>query len=82
MATHISETEAAGSFPKVMELARDRGESFVLERGGEPICELLPATAAKFTGAGLATLLRALPRPDDAYLALVEALAARQSSIA
>ncbi|MGA3212765.1 MAG: hypothetical protein ABSD20_15775 [Terriglobales bacterium] len=25
MATHISETEAAGSFPKVMELARDRG---------------------------------------------------------
>jgi hypothetical protein len=82
MATHISETEAAGSFPKVMELARDRGESFVLERGGEPICELLPAKPAKFTGADLASLLRALPRPDDDYLAAVEELATKQPLMA
>jgi len=36
----------------------------------------------KFSGRELADLLRSLPKPDEEYLALVESLAAKQSTVA
>ena len=82
MRSRISATEAARSFSELMNRVRYRGESFVIERNGKPICEILPVTPAKFSGAELANLLRSLPKPDEEYLALVEGLAAKQATVA
>jgi len=65
-----------------MNRVRYRGESFVVERSGKPICEILPARPPQFTGADLANLLRSLTKPDEEYLALVERLIAKQPSVA
>jgi len=65
-----------------MNRALYRGESFVVERGGKPVCEILPAQPAKFTGRELAELLRSLPKPDEEYLTLVESLMAKQPRVA
>ena len=82
MKSRISATKAARSFSELMNRVRYRGESFIVERGGKPICEILPARPPKFSGAELAKLLRSLPRPDDEYLDIVEDLIAKQSSVA
>jgi prevent-host-death family protein len=82
MKSRISATEAARSFSELMNRVRYRGESFIVERSGKPICEILPARPPKFTGAELAKLLRSLPKPDEEYLALVEELFAKQPSVA
>ena len=65
-----------------MNRVRYRGESFVVERGGKPVCEILPAQPTKFTGSDLAELLRSLPKPDKEYFTLVENLIAKQSKVA
>lgn len=82
MKSRISATEAVRSFSELMNRVRYRGESFVVERGGKPICEILPAAPAKFSGLELANLLRTLPKPDAEYLAIVEELVAKQPSVA
>ena len=65
-----------------MNRVRYRGESFVVERSGKPICEILPASPPKLSGAELANLLRSLPRPDEEYLATLEELTGKQSTVA
>ncbi len=70
------------SFSELMSRVRYRGESFIVERGGKPICEILPARPPKFSGAELAKLLRSLPKPDAEYLRIVEDLAAKQPRVA
>ena len=82
MKSRISATDAVRSFSELMNRIRYRGESFIVERGGKPICEILPARPPKFTGAELAKLLRSLPKPDSEYLAIVEDLIAKQSTVA
>ena len=82
MKSRISATKAARSFSELMNRVRYRGESFVVERSGAPICEIIPAKPPKFTGAELAALLRALPKPDEAYLALVEEVVTKQPVVA
>ena len=82
MKSRISATEAARSFSELMNRVRYRGESFVVERGGKPICEILPARPPKFSGAELASLLRSLPMPDEEYLMIVEELITRQPTVA
>ena len=82
MKSRISATQAARSFSELMNRVRYRGESFVVERGGKPICEILPARPPKFNGADLAALLRSLPKPDKAYLKIVEEVAAKQPNVA
>jgi antitoxin (DNA-binding transcriptional repressor) of toxin-antitoxin stability system len=82
MKSHISATEAVRSFSELMNRVRYRGESFVVERGGKPICEILPARPPKFSGSELANLLRSLPKPDEEYLAVVKDLIAKQPTVA
>ena len=79
MDSHLTATEAARTFSDILNRVRYRGETFVVERGGEPICRITPATApVRFTGKDLVKLLERLPRPDDGYLDAVEAAAAEQ----
>ncbi len=82
MKLRISATETTRRFSELMNRVRYRGETFVVERGGRPICEILPARPPKFTGAELANLLRSLSPPDEEYLTLVENLAKKQSKVA
>jgi antitoxin (DNA-binding transcriptional repressor) of toxin-antitoxin stability system len=82
MKSRISATKAARSFSELMNRVRYRGESFIVERGGKPICEILPARPPRFSGADLASLLRSLPRPDEEYLAILEELIAKQPTVA
>jgi antitoxin (DNA-binding transcriptional repressor) of toxin-antitoxin stability system len=77
-ARRISSTEAARNFSEILNLVRYRGESFVVERSGEPVCEIRPAAPPPFTAAHLVALLRSLPPVDEDYLAEVEALARNQ----
>jgi antitoxin (DNA-binding transcriptional repressor) of toxin-antitoxin stability system len=62
-----------------MNRVRYRGESFIVERRGKPVCEILPAQPTRFSGKELADLLRSLPKPDEDYLAQIEKLSAKQS---
>ena len=82
MKLRISATETARRFSELMNRVRYLGESFVVERGGKPVCEILPAQPSKFSGSELADLLRSLPKPDEDYLGLVEKLTAKQSKVA
>jgi antitoxin (DNA-binding transcriptional repressor) of toxin-antitoxin stability system len=81
MKSRISATEAAQSFSELMNRVRYRGESFIVERGGKPICEILPAKPPKFTSAELASLLRSVPEPDAEYLEILEELIAKQPTV-
>ncbi len=82
MKTRISSTKAARSFSDLLNRVRYRGETFVVERRGEPICEIVPAKPARFTVADLVDLLRSIPRPDDEYLDLLDELRRNQPKVA
>jgi antitoxin (DNA-binding transcriptional repressor) of toxin-antitoxin stability system len=82
MKSRISATEAARSFSKLMNRVCYHGESFIVERSGKPICEILPTQPARFSGADLASLLRSMPHPDEEYLDIVEELLTKQPTVA
>lgn len=77
-ARRVSATEASRNFSELLNRVLYRGETFIVERGGEPICELRPAAPMLFTGADLVTLLRSLPPIDEEYLSIVEEIAREQ----
>jgi antitoxin (DNA-binding transcriptional repressor) of toxin-antitoxin stability system len=66
-AATISATQAARTFSELLNRVRYRGESFVIERGGEAICEMTPAKPPRVTGGDLLALLRSLPKPDPGF---------------
>ena len=68
----ISATEAARSFSELLDRVCYRGETFVIERGGELVCEMSHVTPPRFTGADFSTLLHSLPKPDPRYWDAVE----------
>lgn len=68
----ISATDAARSFSELLDRVCYRGETFVIERGGEPVCQMSHVKSAHFTGADLIALLDSLPHPDAAYWEAVE----------
>jgi hypothetical protein len=49
-----------------------RGKTFVIERGGEPVCEMSHVKPMRFTSEDLLTLLHSLPKPDPGYWDAVE----------
>src|SRR5688572_18037642 len=70
--TVVSATEAARRFSDLINRASYQGESFVIERGGKPLCQLGPLEERRCTLADLVAVLAQLPRPDDEYLDAVE----------
>jgi antitoxin (DNA-binding transcriptional repressor) of toxin-antitoxin stability system len=66
--THVSATEAVRSFSDLLNRIRYRGEEFVVERAGEPICRMTPAGPTKALSLrDLASLLKQIPKPDAGY---------------
>lgn len=70
MVMRVSATDAVRTFSDLLNRIRYRGEEFVVERGGEAVCRMAPATAAvRLTLRELAALLGQAPRPDDRFAA-------------
>jgi antitoxin (DNA-binding transcriptional repressor) of toxin-antitoxin stability system len=68
----ISATEAARAFSELLDRVCYRGETFVIERGGEPVCEMSHVKPLRFTGTDFLTLLHSLPKPDPGFWDAVE----------
>jgi antitoxin (DNA-binding transcriptional repressor) of toxin-antitoxin stability system len=81
MASHISATDAARSLSELLNRVRYRGESFVVERGGEAVCKIVPAGPPRCTVANLARALQAAPRPDAGYLETLQTLTKKQQKL-
>jgi antitoxin (DNA-binding transcriptional repressor) of toxin-antitoxin stability system len=63
----ISATRAARSFSELLDRVCYRGESFVIERGGELVCEMSRVKPPHFTGADFLSAVRSLPKPDAPF---------------
>ena len=72
MKSEITATEAARRFSEVVNRVRYRNETFVVKRGGEPVCEIVPVRSSPFVGRDLVELLRTSPHPGKAYAKAVE----------
>lgn len=64
--TRISVAEAERSFSEVLDRIRDKGESFVVERDGMPVCEMKPTVRWK-TAAEMIEIFRSLPKTDPQF---------------
>lgn len=63
----ISATEASRNFSELLNRARYGGESFIVERNGEPVAEIRPVRAGPTLSEVLQRLREAGP-PDDRYV--------------
>ncbi len=74
METRVSATEAVRTFSDLLNRIRYRGEEFVVERAGEPVCRMTPAASPRrLTLSELASLLREAPSPDARFASDVRA---------
>jgi antitoxin (DNA-binding transcriptional repressor) of toxin-antitoxin stability system len=81
--TRVTATEAARKFSEILNRVAYKGESFVVERGGRPVCEIAPAVNGKrFTGADFLELIENAPRPDDQYFKDVEEIIKNRQLVA
>ncbi len=74
----ISATEAARNFSRVIDAAAHRGESFVVERNGEPVAEIRPARRPPTIADALA-LMRTAPLDREFARDVAEVIAERQT---
>ena len=77
-ARRISATDAARTFSDLLNRVQYRGETVVVERGGRPICEIMPAMPLRFTLTELVALLRSAPKPDAGYWDTLEKITRHQ----
>jgi antitoxin (DNA-binding transcriptional repressor) of toxin-antitoxin stability system len=78
MESHISATQAARGLSDVLNRVLYRGEVFIVERGGEPICRMEPVGPPRCTARSLMDLLRAGPKPDPEFWDEVERITRAQ----
>ncbi len=81
MKFHISATQAVRQFSDLLNRVHYRGEEFVIERGGEPVCEIVPARPVTRTVADLVRALRSIPKPDDEYWETLEDITKHQQPL-
>ena len=77
----ISATEAARTFSELLDRICYRGETFVIERGGEPVCEMSHVKPPRFTSADFLTLLHSLPKPDPGFWDAVDDSTKQEPSV-
>lgn len=71
----ITATQAARNFSQILDQVRFRGESYIVERNGEPICRIEPSGyASRVTVTELRALLASTPPPDDTFARDVAAI--------
>ncbi len=72
MKTRITATEAVRKFSEILNRVAYKGETFIVERGGQVVCEISPTRSKKFTGRDFAQMIKLVPRPDEQYFDDVE----------
>jgi antitoxin (DNA-binding transcriptional repressor) of toxin-antitoxin stability system len=72
MESHVTATEAARTFSDLLNRVLYRREVFVVERGGQPVCRIVPAGAAGFKLRDLVQLWKTIPKPDPGYWDTIE----------
>lgn len=78
----ISATRAAREFSELLNRVRYRGETFCIERGGEPVGRLTAAAAPpRCTVAELVTFLRGRSAPDPGYWDTLAVITKRQPKL-
>ena len=77
----ISATQAARTFSALLNRIHYRGETFIIERGGEAVCAMTPVQAPRFTGADVVSLLQSLPKPDEGFWNDVEKATRQKATI-
>jgi antitoxin (DNA-binding transcriptional repressor) of toxin-antitoxin stability system len=77
----VSATHAARNFSELISRVCYNGETYVVERGGKLMCELVPVEARRCTGADLLALLASLARPAEEFLDAVDAVTRRQTVV-
>ncbi len=63
----ISATEAARNLSDLINRVVYRGEQFLVQRGGEPVCRISPVRYAQCSVAAFSNFLRYVPGPDAEY---------------
>lgn len=76
---HVSATEAAKNFGRLVDRVREERVTYMIERGGEPVATISPATRVRFTMADFKALAAGVPRADVEYVNLVEQAVARHN---
>jgi prevent-host-death family protein len=62
----ITATEAARTFSDLVARVRYRGEEYIVEKNGEPVCRIVPIEVPrKGTGVDLLRILREFPLDED-----------------
>jgi antitoxin (DNA-binding transcriptional repressor) of toxin-antitoxin stability system len=82
MKTHVTATEAARKFSEILNRVAYKGETFVVERSGRPVCEISPPETEGISTKELVEILRSGPHPDKGYLKTLEKLTRNQPSVA
>lgn len=77
---NISATHAARNLSELINRVRYRLEEFVIERGGEPVCRLVPAVQI-CKGSDLQKLMAAIPKPDPEFWNAVEEVVCHQPEL-
>lgn len=77
----VSATHAARSFSELLDRVCYRGESFVIERGGELVCEMSRVKPPHFTGADFLILVHSLPKPDSRFWDAVQEATRQEAAV-
>jgi prevent-host-death family protein len=80
--TRVTATEAARKFSEILNRVAYKGESFVVERSGRPVCEIRPAEEEGISTGELVEILRSGPHPDKGYFDLLEEITRNQPAVA
>ena len=82
MKTRVTASEAARKFSEILNRVFYKGETFIVERSGRPICEIAPLEGEGVSTQELVEILRSGPHPDKGYLKTLEKLTRNQPSVA
>jgi prevent-host-death family protein len=81
MESYISATEAARKFSDILNRVRYGGEEFVVKRGRDVVCRIIPDRPPKRTLADFVHLLHSLPKPDEGYWKTIDDIVKHQPSL-
>ncbi|MBI3785487.1 MAG: type II toxin-antitoxin system Phd/YefM family antitoxin [Deltaproteobacteria bacterium] len=77
----VSATDAARNFSDLISRVCYKGETYIVERGGKAMCQLVPAEARRCTGADLLALVTTLAHPADEFLHAVDEITQHQAVV-
>jgi antitoxin (DNA-binding transcriptional repressor) of toxin-antitoxin stability system len=80
--TRVTATEAARKFSEILNRVAYKGETFVVERSGRPVCEIRPAEKEGISTQELVEFLRLGPHPDKGYFDTLEEITRNQPMVA